>query len=470
MRTLLICVVAAVGLGVLVLAQTRVSLKNQGRDFDLSGGQNVRPVPVITTLPATCATGEMVFKSNAVAGQNLYACVSTNVWLVQGMGSAGMQVARTSPTTLLIGADCTAGNPCRARFGAVVYLIAAPATLTLNSGSGSVFVYISEAGIFTVAATPASGLSLSCDSNCQVAANTNDFPVQSIPLWTWTASSNAWDGTGDSDRRATISAGRRFVAGTNIAIVENGSSVSIASTNFLPAGSVVNGGAIRFGAAIPATASDSLLGVGSAITGGSAEGTAFGVHTPSGFAGDVAHWQANGQSLFRWTTDGGFAARQSGATVNWWGNDDAASNSSFRLAVRGTDASNTLALGTGTAGTFLVANGLGRVALGTMAAVPGTADLLVQDATPSSGSTQMKLQAGEGQNRDLLQLLTYGGTVTAKITAEGALAMLPSGTRPACSSATRGMFWFTAGGAGVADQLEVCAKGSNDLYQWNALY
>jgi len=44
-----------------------------------------------------------------------------------------------------------------------------------------------------------------------------------------------------------------------------------------------------------------------------------------------------------------------------------------------------------------------------------------------------------------------------------------TGTKPACSSATRGYIWRDEGGAGVADKLEVCAKNSSDTYAWYPL-
>ena len=92
-------------------AQTRISAKTQARDFDLSGFEFVRPFPVTTFLPATCAVGEIRFKTNVPAGQNLYTCVSANTWMVQGLTSVfdpGFRVARTSATTLSIGTDCVA--------------------------------------------------------------------------------------------------------------------------------------------------------------------------------------------------------------------------------------------------------------------------------------------------------------------------------------------------------------------------
>ena len=143
-------------------AQTKISLKTQARGFDLSGLDVVRPFPVSTFLPPTCAVGEVRFKTNVPAGQNLYTCTSANTWTVQGTTSTfdpGFRVARTSATTLSIGADCVASIPCRVRVGSIVYTVAAPSTLTMSSGDGSVFIYLNSAGLLSVALNSPASLS-----------------------------------------------------------------------------------------------------------------------------------------------------------------------------------------------------------------------------------------------------------------------------------------------------------------------
>ena len=42
-----------------------------------------------TTLPATCAVGEVFFKTNASAGANMYGCTSLNTWTAQAGGGGG---------------------------------------------------------------------------------------------------------------------------------------------------------------------------------------------------------------------------------------------------------------------------------------------------------------------------------------------------------------------------------------------
>jgi hypothetical protein len=70
-------------------AQTQIDLRTQSKDVDFSGAVSTRPVKLGTALPGVCAPGELFFKSNAPAGQNLYGCSSTNTWTLQSSGTGG---------------------------------------------------------------------------------------------------------------------------------------------------------------------------------------------------------------------------------------------------------------------------------------------------------------------------------------------------------------------------------------------
>jgi hypothetical protein len=43
---------------------------------------------------------------------------------------------------------------------------------------------------------------------------------------------------------------------------------------------------------------------------------------------------------------------------------------------------------------------------------------------------------------------------------------LVTGTRPTCSTTTRGTSWYVAGGAGQADTYQICVKNSSDVFAW----
>ncbi len=61
-----------------------------------------------------------------------------------------------------------------------------------------------------------------------------------------------------------------------------------------------------------------------------------------------------------------------------------------------------------------------------------------------------------------------GSVSKAAIDKDGAIQLnLPGGaSQPAAAAGLRGTIWYTAGGAGVADKLEVCVKSAGDTYSW----
>lgn len=60
-----------------------------------------------------------------------------------------------------------------------------------------------------------------------------------------------------------------------------------------------------------------------------------------------------------------------------------------------------------------------------------------------------------------------GSTALAKVKA-GSI-QLTTGVKPTCDAAARGTTWYVAGGAGVADTIEICGKAAADTYSWIAL-
>jgi hypothetical protein len=63
-------------------AQTRIDLRTQAKSIDFSESTSTKPSKAGTVLPGACTVGEVFFKTNAPAGQNLYACTATGVWSV----------------------------------------------------------------------------------------------------------------------------------------------------------------------------------------------------------------------------------------------------------------------------------------------------------------------------------------------------------------------------------------------------
>lgn len=202
-------------LGVAVAsAQTAVDLRTQTKNVDFSTAISTKPFQTGTTIPATCAPGQMFFLSTAAAGSNLYGCTASNIWTLESGGSGGggggaavagqlgdFQTTRTSANTLTIGPGCTSATPCHSRFGAQAYTYNTGATVTISGGTGAAYIYISNAGVLTVG----HNVTASCSTGCTAQSGVSGFPADAIPLFTWTATSGAWDASGGTDQRAFLS-------------------------------------------------------------------------------------------------------------------------------------------------------------------------------------------------------------------------------------------------------------------------
>lgn len=57
-----------------------------------------------------------------------------------------------------------------------------------------------------------------------------------------------------------------------------------------------------------------------------------------------------------------------------------------------------------------------------------------------------------------------------KLEINGGVRLNTDETRPSCDASLRGTLWFTKGGSGVKDVLEICAKDSSDNYDWRIIY
>ncbi len=71
-------------IGAAAAAQTQIDLRTQARNVDFSAAASTKPLKTGTALPATCAVGDMFFKTDAPAGANLYGCPVANSWAVEG--------------------------------------------------------------------------------------------------------------------------------------------------------------------------------------------------------------------------------------------------------------------------------------------------------------------------------------------------------------------------------------------------
>jgi hypothetical protein len=150
-----------------------------------------------------------------------------NVSGAVGGASMGAQlgdfnVTSTSPAILAIGQNCSVTTPCNVRWGNRVYTFVTSATVTLTAGTGVAYIYVDANGTLSVG----HNLTLACASSCVAIPGTTAFPVNSIPIYTWTATGGAWDATGGLDKRALWS-GKILSAGTGIVTLDTGSNTNI---------------------------------------------------------------------------------------------------------------------------------------------------------------------------------------------------------------------------------------------------
>ena len=188
----------------------------------------------LSTLTVTQIQGRAVSSASPGSGQTLVWNTSTNRWEPQTLAGGGgggatlgsqlgdLATTFTNATTLTIGANCALSTPCNVRFGNTAYSFVTSATATISSGTGTAFVYVASGGVLTVGHS----LTVSCSSACLAQSGVNQFPPDSIPLATWTATNGSWDPAGGLDRRAFQST-KVVTAGTGLITVDTSGNTAV---------------------------------------------------------------------------------------------------------------------------------------------------------------------------------------------------------------------------------------------------
>jgi hypothetical protein len=150
-----------------------------------------------TAFPATCTTGQLFFLLSGAPGSNVYACTSSNTWVLESGGSGGsggsatslpdLKVIAAGATVLTIGGTCTSSSLCNARFGNTDYSYSQSSQATITAGSGTAYIYLLPDGSVNVG----SNVSVTCQF-CNSISGVTGFPPNSIPLATWAASNGTW--------------------------------------------------------------------------------------------------------------------------------------------------------------------------------------------------------------------------------------------------------------------------------------
>ncbi len=114
--------------------------------WDATGAVSTAPMKSGTTLPATCTTGQLFYKTNATPGVNIYACTSVNVWTAQAGGGGGGTVTSIATTAPITGGTITGTGT-----------IACPTCVTSHAinfviGDGSTVIPTGDAGVYPTVA------------------------------------------------------------------------------------------------------------------------------------------------------------------------------------------------------------------------------------------------------------------------------------------------------------------------------
>ncbi len=179
---LLILTVLGLGLiGTYVFPQTVI---NGGQTLkgvvDNSGATHTLPMSAGTSVPGTCTVGELFFKTNATAGQNIYQCAATNVFTQQlNSGTAtGGGITMYSATGLTVTANTYylpigGGGSISTTETNVDIDAPAAATLTNMYVQLSVALGMGNSGVFTMRKNAASQ-SVTCTISGASATSCND--------------------------------------------------------------------------------------------------------------------------------------------------------------------------------------------------------------------------------------------------------------------------------------------------------
>ena len=220
-------------------AQTAIDLSTQTRKADFSQFSSTKPVRTGTGVPATCTVGELYFRTDGVAGSNLYGCTAMNVFTLMSGPAAGqlsagqitdLSVARASGTLLTVGGACTSTLICLVRLNDTIYSFTNSASVTDPSGSGTVWVGVDPNG----ARTAWHNLTALTCGGVTCTSGATAFPPDAVRLAQCTVTSGAFDANGCTDLRAVY--GRdNYVAGTGLVktggqLAVNPAQVAVAQT------------------------------------------------------------------------------------------------------------------------------------------------------------------------------------------------------------------------------------------------
>lgn len=146
-----------------------------------------------------------------------------------GMTDFGM--VKTSSTVATINGSASSSAPVNARIGSTVYSFTGAGTVTLSGTacSATQYWYVASDGTLTMGHNAST--CTYTGSGVTVATPISAYPANSIPLWTTSTTTGAWDTiAGAMDKRAPNSKDRNFIQGDGITLTETASGITIANS------------------------------------------------------------------------------------------------------------------------------------------------------------------------------------------------------------------------------------------------
>lgn len=150
------------------------------------------------------ATASSLFASPSVCGAGFVpAGISSNgnAFGCAPVQSNGYTVFAATSTRLIVAFPCATAQNCNVSFASgITQPYSSSANFDISSGSGTVYVWL-ESGPVIKVGIPASGMAGTC-TGCTVVTATSIPITGAIPIWSWHATSGAWDLNGTDLRPA----------------------------------------------------------------------------------------------------------------------------------------------------------------------------------------------------------------------------------------------------------------------------